>query len=79
VSELLLSIANASTEQTQGIDRIGHAMTSIEESTQQTMAMVEESAASTELLDQQANRLTSVVATFKLGVVEPPSAEPHLN
>ncbi|MFK7964850.1 MAG: methyl-accepting chemotaxis protein [Burkholderiaceae bacterium] len=66
VSELLVDIANASDEQTQGIARIGVAMNSIEDTTQRNIAMVGESTTSTELLSQQASRLNSIVARFRL-------------
>jgi methyl-accepting chemotaxis protein len=66
VTQLIGDISTASREQTAGIDQVGSAVTSLDRVTQQNAALVEESAASAELLRQQAAELARAVAVFKL-------------
>ncbi len=67
VNELIADLSAASAEQTEGIGQIGQAVTTLDQSTQQNAALVEESAAAAESLRQQASRLTQAVARFRLG------------
>ncbi|MBN3787043.1 methyl-accepting chemotaxis protein [Burkholderia sp. Ac-20353] len=66
VSTMMNEIADASLEQSAGIDQIGSAVQSLDEMTQQNAALVEESAAAAESLRQQAAELTRLVAAFKV-------------
>ncbi|MFQ6335035.1 chemotaxis protein, partial [Methylophilus sp. 3sh_L] len=59
-------ISAASTEQTTGIDQVNQAVTSMDETTQQNAALVEEAAAAAESLVDQANQLTEAISQFKL-------------
>jgi len=66
VSQLLAEISLASREQSQGIDQISDAVMQMDQVTQQNAALVEESAAAADSLQQQAQTLSRVVALFKL-------------
>jgi len=66
VSELINHISTASDEQTRGIGQVSEAVTQLDNVTQQNAALVEESAAAAESLDQQARRLVQAVGVFRL-------------
>jgi methyl-accepting chemotaxis protein len=67
VADIISEISAASLEQTTGIDQVNQAVTSMDETTQQNAALVEEAAAAAESLVEQANQLSDVVSQFKLG------------
>ena len=67
VHTLIGEISAASREQSEGIDQVGDAVMQLDQVTQQNAALVEEAASAADSLQQQAQRLTSLVATFKLG------------
>ena len=66
VNDMIGEISSASTEQSTGIGQIGDAVAQLDQVTQQNAALVEESAAAAESLNQQAAHLARVVGTFKL-------------
>ncbi|QPF76744.1 HAMP domain-containing protein [Roseateles sp. DAIF2] len=66
VADIVGEISSASTEQSSGIAQVGEAVTQLDRATQQNAALVEESAAASESLKQQAGRLLESVASFKL-------------
>jgi methyl-accepting chemotaxis protein len=66
VSEIISEIAAASVEQSQGINQVNNAVTSMDEATQQNAALVEQAAAAAESLVDQANTLSDVISVFKL-------------
>jgi PAS domain S-box-containing protein len=66
VADIIGEISAASQEQTTGIDQVNQAVTSMDETTQQNAALVEEAAAAAESLVEQANQLSDVVSVFKL-------------
>ena len=66
VSDIIAEIAAASTEQTAGIDQINKAIAQLDSGTQQNTALVEESAAASQRLSDQANQLRQQVAIFQL-------------
>jgi methyl-accepting chemotaxis protein len=68
VTSLVSEIANATQEQSTGLNEINKAVVSMDEVTQQNAALVEESAAAAESMDAQAHALTEIVARFKTGV-----------
>jgi methyl-accepting chemotaxis protein len=72
VSDIIAEISAASNEQSHGIDQVNHAVTSMDEATQQNAALVEEAAAAAESLVEQANALADAVSVFKL---DPQSAK----
>ncbi|HLL09696.1 MAG TPA: methyl-accepting chemotaxis protein, partial [Rubrivivax sp.] len=70
VSDLIGEISSATQEQTQGISQIGDAVGQLDQVTQQNAALVEESAAAADSLNQQASRLVEAVSIFTLDASE---------
>jgi hypothetical protein len=68
VTTLVSEIANATQEQSTGLNEINKAVVSMDEVTQQNAALVEESAAAAESMDAQAHTLTEIVGRFRTGV-----------
>ncbi|WP_219117695.1 methyl-accepting chemotaxis protein [Janthinobacterium sp. UMAB-56] len=66
VTDIVNEISAASVEQSTGIEEINRAITQMDEVTQQNAALVEEAAAASQSLQEQAGNLAGVVATFKL-------------
>ncbi|HSI57914.1 MAG TPA: methyl-accepting chemotaxis protein [Ideonella sp.] len=66
VSALIGQIGTASTQQSDGIGQIGDAVSQLDTVTQANAALVEQSAAATESLKQQAAALWRMVAVFQL-------------
>ena len=66
VTDIVSEISAASAEQSTGIDEINRAITQMDEVTQQNAALVEEAAAASQSLQEQAGNLASVVGAFKL-------------
>ena len=66
VSAIVGEIAVATGEQSGRIGSISHAVTQLDDTLQQNAAMVEESAAASENLKEQARNLTHIVSTFRL-------------
>ena len=66
VANLVTDIANASREQSSGIEQVTQAVGQMDEVTQQNAALVEEAAAAAESLEEQARALVQSVGMFKL-------------
>jgi len=66
VSHLIGEIASAIKEQTQSVVEVNTAISQLDSMTQQNAALVEQSAAASESLRDQAGRLIEVVARFRL-------------
>jgi methyl-accepting chemotaxis protein len=66
VSQRIGQISDATREQHSGIGQIGEAVSAMDRSTQQNAALVEESAAATQSLKQQAQQLVEAVGVFRL-------------
>ncbi|MDI1310122.1 MAG: methyl-accepting chemotaxis protein [Methylotenera sp.] len=66
VTDIMGEITAASVEQSAGIDQVNAAVTSMDETTQQNAALVEQAAAAAESLVEQAIQLSDVVSVFKL-------------
>jgi len=66
VSDMIGEIASAALEQRDGIAQVNVAISNLDQMTQQNAALVEESAAVAGSLREQAQRLTEVVAVFKV-------------
>ena len=64
VDEIVKLISVASSEQSNGIEQINIVVSGMEDSTQKNAALVEEAAASAELLEQQSNKLVDVINRF---------------
>ena len=65
VSGLIAEISNATTEQSTGIAQVGQAVAHLDQITQQNAALVEQSAAASGSLQQQAERLVEAVTVFR--------------
>jgi len=66
VTDIMADIQAASSEQTTGIEQINEAIVQMDQVTQQNAALVEESAAASESMQDQARRLSQVVSVFRL-------------
>jgi len=66
INALVSDIARAAHEQTTGVSQVGQAMADLDRDAQQNASMVEESAASSQSLRQQALQLAEAVSTFRL-------------
>ncbi len=66
VSQFIEEISRATAEQTSGISQVGQAVNELDQVTQQNAALVEQSAAASESLRNQASWLEDVVNVFKL-------------
>jgi aerotaxis receptor len=65
VSGLIAEISAATSEQSTGIAQVGQAVAHLDEVTQQNAALVEQSAAASSSLQQQAERLVEAVSVFR--------------
>ncbi|MBX9959622.1 MAG: MCP four helix bundle domain-containing protein [Burkholderiaceae bacterium] len=66
VTDIMGEISAASSEQSQGVAQVGEAITSMDQTTQQNAALVEEMAAAASSLKTQAQELVQTVAVFRL-------------
>ncbi|TDM04939.1 MAG: hypothetical protein C4K60_21170 [Ideonella sp. MAG2] len=66
VSDIIGEISSATREQREGIGQVNDTVTQLDQMTQQNAALVEQSAAAAESLKEQAQRLATVVGTFRL-------------
>ncbi|WP_460825229.1 methyl-accepting chemotaxis protein, partial [Massilia solisilvae] len=64
VTDIIGEIADASAEQTSGIDQVNQAITAMDHATQQNAALVEQSAAAAASMREQADTLTRLVTAF---------------
>ncbi|MCO4786489.1 MAG: PAS domain S-box protein [Marinomonas atlantica] len=64
VSSIMSEISSASVEQSSGLDEIGKAVSQMDEMTQQNAALVEEAAAASESLLNQADQLSTNMSQF---------------
>ncbi len=67
VTDIMAEISAASQEQSQGIEQVNQAITSMDEVTQQNAALVEEASAAARALEEQASNLSSSVSRFNIG------------
>jgi hypothetical protein len=75
VSELIGQIAVSSTQQSAGLHEINKAILQLENVTQQNSALVQEGAASSHMLREQAEALRNLVARFKIAGEARPTGE----
>jgi methyl-accepting chemotaxis protein len=66
VRAIVTEISTASAEQSAGIEQVNHAIARMDHATQQNAALVEEAAAAADSMQQQAQRLGTQVAVFKI-------------
>ena len=67
VTDIVAEISAASHEQSSGIEQVNQAVMQMDEMTQQNAALVEEAAASSKSLENQATTLAQAMARFKTG------------
>jgi PAS domain S-box-containing protein len=67
VNDIVSEIAAASREQSAGIVQVGEAVTQMDEATQQNAALVEEAAAASQSIVDQAKTLNELVARYRVG------------
>jgi methyl-accepting chemotaxis protein len=78
VTNTIGQISAASADQSMGIEKINCAISSLDSMTQQNSALVEQGAAATESLRDQATQLLAVVNTFNIGTFsDAPTLEDH--
>ena len=75
VSDIMMEIAEASREQTDGIEQVNQAITQMDQVTQQNAALVEESAAAAESMRNQTVELLKQVDLFKLRTMDMGTAD----
>ena len=73
VTDMMGEISAATKEQSHGIGQVNVAVTQLDQMTQQNAALVEESTAAAQSLNDQAQRLSEVVGQFRLGYQANPS------
>ncbi|MEK6345879.1 MAG: methyl-accepting chemotaxis protein [Burkholderia sp.] len=69
VADLMGKIAAASHEQQTGIEQVNQAVVQMDQVTQQNAALVEQAAAASQSMSEQARVLRAAVATFRVGAV----------
>jgi len=74
VGDIISEIAAAGAEQTQGIEQVNKAVTQMDEMTQQNAALVEQAAAASESLDEQAKSMQRMMEFFDVGDEAPARA-----
>ncbi|WP_319006045.1 methyl-accepting chemotaxis protein [Methylobacillus gramineus] len=70
VTDIMSEITTASHEQSSGIEQVNHAITQMDQVTQQNAALVEQAAAAAASLQEQADQLAQTVAWFKIGTFQ---------
>jgi uncharacterized phage infection (PIP) family protein YhgE len=76
VTDIIGEIADASAEQTTGIDQVNHAIAAMDQSTQQNAALVQQSAAAADSMREQAGNLVTMVGSFA-GAPRTPALAPR--
>ncbi len=75
VTDIVSEIADATGEQTLGIEQINAAIAQMDQVTQQNAALVEEAAAAASSMQEQSAALADVVSIFKLGALDTAGAK----
>ena len=76
VTDIMTEISAASVEQTAGIEQINQAVAQMDEGTQQNAALVEEAAAASASMQDQAAMLAAAVAVFRIDAGQMADAAP---
>ncbi|MDH5821419.1 methyl-accepting chemotaxis protein, partial [Luteimonas sp. RD2P54] len=66
VTDIMGEISAASQEQASGIEQVNQTIVSMDETTQQNAALVEEASASAHSMEEQAAQLAQAIASFRL-------------
>ena len=75
VTDIMGEIMAASQEQSEGIEQVSQAVSQKDQVTQQNAALVEEAAAASDAMQQQAARLAQLVASFRLSGTDAPGRD----
>jgi methyl-accepting chemotaxis protein len=67
VTDIVAEIAAASQEQSAGIEQVNKAITQMDEVTQQNASLVEEAAAASRSMEEQAQRMVQIMSFFRTG------------
>lgn len=78
VTQIMHEIANATSEQTSGIEQVNMAINQMDDVTQQNAMLVEQAAATAGSMQDQASNLVHAVSIFKLRAHKPASTPPLL-
>lgn len=70
VTDIMNEIAAASAEQSKGVEQVSRAVAQMDEITQRNAALVEESAAAAQCLDDQAVKLHAAISVFRLDIID---------
>jgi len=73
VTDIVAEIAAASREQSSGIEQVNKAVMQMDETTQQNAALVEQAAAASEAIVEQAQALNTLIARYKIGDAAQPA------
>ncbi|GIZ51132.1 methyl-accepting chemotaxis protein [Noviherbaspirillum aridicola] len=76
VTDIMAEITAASREQTSGIEQVSHAVSQMDQVTQQNAALVEQAAAAATAMQEQAARLADAVRVFNTGRAAAAAAAP---
>jgi len=76
VTDIMSEIVAASDEQAEGIGQVNHAMTQMDDVTQQNASLVEEAAAAAQSMQEQATHLSQVVGVFQLAAIHRSAGQP---
>lgn len=68
VTEIMSEIANASVEQSTGIEQVNQAISQMDQVTQQNISLVEEAAAAAQSMEAETTHVDQLVSLFKLSV-----------
>jgi len=79
VSDIIVEIAAASQEQSSGINQVNKAVLQMDEMIQQNAALVEEAAAASESMKEQAKNLEQQVAFFNMSEIYSPIPPQQIN
>ena len=74
VTDIVAEIAAASREQSSGIEQVNKAVMQMDETTQQNAALVEQAAAASQAIVEQAQALTGMIAFYDVGDAQAASA-----
>lgn len=67
VTDIIAEISAAASEQSEGMGQVGQAVAHLDDMTQQNAALVEQAAAASASLHEQADKLSQAVAVFQVG------------
>jgi methyl-accepting chemotaxis protein len=73
VTDIVAEIAAASREQSSGIEQVNRAVMAMDETTQQNAALVEEAAAASQAIVEQAQTLNNMIARYHVGAAASPA------